>query len=373
MMNHIASVTIGVLSCFVLTLGAAAELPEYTALQDFPEEAHGFGVSVDALGDGRFIAWDGDRIFVETEIDSGVFSLATEGIIGDPAFIEVHPDGETALLGAGLSGDMYLVDMENPGDPEAVVNTVNNYEGAWLNTEQLLFDRAMPNENEEDVPELAILDISGEPEVRTVVADKGMWSANVVTSACGYYAYASDGMDGVTVRYEVNALREAFETESPLDWETAGVELGTFSTSGPAAHTDLDTVIFGGSGSIQFVDGETGDELGTADPAGEERQIDVYQAAYNRATGRILVVGTVYSDAPLLSAWVSDTPFESLPYGDITRTGRVEAQDIQTVINVVLGLEAEDSRVAAMADVTRTGTVNAADIQTVINVVLGII
>ncbi len=370
MMNHITSVTIGVISCFVLALGAAAELPSYTPMPGFPEEARGFGVTADALGDGRFVAWDGDRIFVETEAGAGVFSLAADGIIGDPAFLKVHPDGETALLGAGLSGDMYVVDMEDPGEPEVLVNTTNNYAGAWLNTGQFLFDRAMPNENEEDVPELAILDITGEPEVRTVVADKGMWSAGVVTSACGYYAYASEGMDGVTVRYKVNALREAFDAGTPLDWETEGVELGAFSTSGPAAHTSLDTLIFGGFGNIQFVDGETGDELGTADPAGEGGH--VYQAAYNRATGRILVIGTIYSDAPLLSAWVSETPFESLPFGDITRTGTVDAQDIQTVINVVLGIEAEDSRVAAMADVTRTGTVNAADIQTVINVVLGI-
>ncbi|MFP4191963.1 MAG: dockerin type I domain-containing protein [Candidatus Hydrogenedentota bacterium] len=370
MMNHITSVAIGVLSCFVLTLGAAAQLPGYNSIPNFPEESHGFGVTADALGDGRFVAWDGDRIFVETEAGSGVFSVAAEGVPGDPAFIEVHPDGETALLGAGVNGDMYVVDMNDPSEPEAVLNTVNNFAGTWLNTEQFLFDRAMPNDNEEDVPELAILDISDEPEVRTVVADKGTWSAGVVTSACGYYAYTSNGMDGVTVRYEVNALREAFETETPLDWETDGVELGGFSTSGPSAHTALDTVIFGGSGNIQFVDGETGDELGTADPAGEGGH--VYQAAYNRVTGRILVIGTIYSDVPLLSAWVSETPFEKLPFGDITRTGVVDAQDIQTVINVVLGIEDPDSRVAAMADVTRTGTVNAADIQTVINVVLGI-
>ena len=371
MINHIISLTTCVMTCFVLALGAAAELPSYTPMPGFPEEARGSGgIAADALGDGRFVAWDGDRIFVETETDSGVFSLAAEGIIGDPGFIKVHPDGETALLGAGFNGEMYLVDMNDPGEPGIFLNTGNNYAGAWLNTGQFLFDRAMPNDNGDAIPELAILDITGEPEVRTVVADKGMWSAGVITSACGYYAYASDGMDGVTVRYEVNALREAFDTRTPLDWETEGVELGYFNMAGPSAHTSLDTVIFGGFGNIQFVDAETGEELGTADPASEGGHL--YQAAYNRATGRVLVIGTIYSDAPLLSAWVSETPFESLPFGDITRTGTVDAQDIQTVINVVLGIEPADSRVAAMADVTRTGTVNAVDIQTVINTVLGI-
>lgn len=371
MTNHITSVAIGVISCFALALGAAAELPGYTPMPGFPEEARGVGgIAVDALGDGRFVAWDGDRIFIEAEAGAGVFSLAAEGFKGDPAFISVHPDGETALLGAGFNGDMYLVDMNDPGEPEVFLNTTNNFAGAWINTSQFLFDRAMPNDNGDAIPELAILDVTGEPEVRTVVADKGTWSAGVVTSPCGYYAYTSDGMDGTTVRYEVNALREAFETETPLDWETDGVELGAFSTSGPSAHTDLDTVIFGNFGNIQFVDGETGDELGTADPSFEGGHM--YQTAYNRLTGRILVIGTVFSDVPLLSAWISETPFEGLPFGDITRTGAVDARDIQTVINVVLGIEDPDSRLGAMADVTRTGAVNAADIQTVINVVLGI-
>ena len=60
---------------------------------------------------------------------------------------------------------------------------------------------------------------------------------------------------------------------------------------------------------------------------------------------------------------------EDVPFGDVTGSGTVNAMDIQTVINYVLGIPIDPSY---EPDVTGTGTVNAADIQAVINVVLGI-
>ncbi len=53
--------------------------------------------------------------------------------------------------------------------------------------------------------------------------------------------------------------------------------------------------------------------------------------------------------------------------GDVNRNGRVDAQDLQLVINAVLGMPTP-----VPANVTSSGGVNALDIQKVINIVLGV-
>ena len=53
--------------------------------------------------------------------------------------------------------------------------------------------------------------------------------------------------------------------------------------------------------------------------------------------------------------------------GDVNRDGRIDATDIQNVINVVLGLGS-----VLDCDINDNGAVNAVDVQLVINIVLGI-
>ena len=348
-------------------------LPGFLAMPGFPSETPAFGVTAAALMDGRFIAWDGDAIFVEDAPGAGTFSVVADGYAGDPGFIAVSPDGETALLGAGFTGDMYLINVDDPGEPEVFVNTQNHFSGAYLNTNQVLFDRALsvdPNDPFAMQPELAILDLSGEPEVRTVVANKGTFSSGMTLSACGYFAYAADGMTGETVRFTAPELQEAFAANAPLDWETDGETFGMFPAPGPSTHTDQATIIFNGDGALTFVS-EDAEVRGTADPAGEDKHR--YSAVYNPATKHVLATGTVFENGgTTVSAWISDAPFEGLPFGDVNRDGSVNAQDIQLVINTVLGIEPATSRIAYCADINRDGGVNAIDIQLVINAVLGL-
>ena len=60
------------------------------------------------------------------------------------------------------------------------------------------------------------------------------------------------------------------------------------------------------------------------------------------------------------------------PFGDVNRDGRVDAIDIQLVINYVLGLPMPPGVNGDDVDVNDDGNVNAQDIQLVINAVLGI-
>ena len=53
---------------------------------------------------------------------------------------------------------------------------------------------------------------------------------------------------------------------------------------------------------------------------------------------------------------------------DVNRDGRVDALDVQLVVNAVLGALAEP----AMCDVDANGDVNAIDVQAVVNAVLGV-
>lgn len=66
---------------------------------------------------------------------------------------------------------------------------------------------------------------------------------------------------------------------------------------------------------------------------------------------------------------VAAPPDDDYHPADVNRDGEVDAQDIQIVINAVLGLPIPDG---AEPDVTGNNRVEAADIQFVINVVLGI-
>ena len=63
------------------------------------------------------------------------------------------------------------------------------------------------------------------------------------------------------------------------------------------------------------------------------------------------------------------TPDDEYHGADVNRDGRVNASDIQLVINAVLGIPIDPDY---DADVNKDGEVNAQDIQLVINTVLGI-
>jgi len=307
-----------VLACVLTTLtiatasGAASALPGFVPLDTFPTTPGpgGFNIRADALGDGRFILYDGDGIWVQDR--RAGFVRREFGFPGDPAFIATAPDGRTVLFGGGFAGEgaVYLYDALAPAlfSPQRIVTFPNHYDGDWLTDTHVLLE-GTPN----GAPELAIADLSVSPPLlRSVVTGKGEFSASFVVDRLRGRVYASAFPSGDMRVYAIDTLLAAFDNEAPLAFNDSGELAGAFSNLGPAAVAEDGTLLFGGE-TVTLIDPASGAMLDEADADGEGTQF--YDVAYNRTTGRILIIGSDFGTfPPTMTGYVSTTG-----YGQPTR------------------------------------------------------
>lgn len=276
----------------------------------------------DVLGDGRFIVYDGDKVFVETGADEGTFIELASGYLGDPAFIAVAPDGHRCLLGAGEvdwesdpSNDwVWLLDADAPEDAppvdgfgnvsDGLALVTSNYWGTWIDDDLVLIEAA-PGW----VSELGILDVT-DGTYRKVV-NKGESSASLVmgswlTQGDVFATIGYGAGTGTTRRFAVQDLVDVFQrpaynpVTSPLDW-TDGAYVGVYSdfNAGPSAATAAGMLIFGSHNSeILYVNPLTGQALGppVAISGSPGRSVRPY---FNPVTKRILVTETDWGGPPL--------------------------------------------------------------------------
>jgi hypothetical protein len=325
--------------CYVPTAGAYST--DFQPLSTYPAVT---GPAVAAvLGDGRFILYDGDAVYIETDADSGAFTQVATGYLGDPAFIAVTPDGRRCLLGAGevdWTGDpnndwVWLFDADAPqnappvdgfgnvSDGLALVTT--NYWAAWLNDDLVLIENA-PGW----VSQWVILDVNTGTYQK--VLNKGGSSATLVLGCWLTHGYVfgtigfGDGM-GTTRTFAIQDLIDVFEepaydpVTSPLDW-ASGILVGenpSFS-SGPSTTTDAGVLVFGGYNSeILYVDPSTGQPVESPVTIGgvPGRTVRPY---YNPVTRKTLVTMVDWGSAPdwsaTYSAYISTSDFKELPAMD---------------------------------------------------------
>ena len=278
-------------------------VPAFQPLDGFPTPAEGaFGVTVDALKDGRFIAYDGDSVLVQERRGSDSFVPIATGYPGDPGFISVSPDGRTALLGAGFMGEVWVLDLDAPVDAaEPIAVLSGNFSAAWLTDGQIVVNRATQPDPDVFVfeAELGILDLGAEPVTYDIVVQPaGGASADVAVGPFGKRLYTADGLTGDTRYFETAALLEAAENGTSIAWED-GVLLGTYNTGGPFGVTpDGRRLLIGGAdpveflGSILVVDALSGEIVDEFNPSGNPSAFS--SGAITRVTGRILVVSTAF-------------------------------------------------------------------------------
>jgi hypothetical protein len=309
-------VIILLLSLMSLSVVASETAPIFHQLNGFPSSPGGFGFSVTsaALGDGRFILWDGDAVFLETAPGAGTFAPLADGYSGDPAFIAVAPDGHTCLLGAGYSGDLFVLDAAAPVSSGVPVANLSHFSGVFISADKVVVDAAIDLGGSVYEAELGVLDLSVDPPAyQKVVAEKGGASAFLALAPGGAYLVAADGLTGETRRFAVADLLQAEATATPLDW-AAGDPLGTYTAGGPAACTD-DYALFFASYSGEIVLGSPASidpaSLGSfsrtvsMDPEGSGTLS--YTLSYSAATDTILAVGTDYGAwPPTITGWVTD-------------------------------------------------------------------
>lgn len=277
-------------ACTLLALGAQTQTPR--TLENYPSPAEGsFSVAGAALPDGRLLLWNGDTLFVQRGLGVDAFDPVAAGYTGDPGFIALAPDGRTALLGAGFSGDLYLVDTADPRDftPDAIAANAPHYAGVFLTAEFVLIDAGLPDFSGS---ELTLLRLGGGKEApRSVVRRSAKqdnvpvankppfaYSATLAVDRANGGVYAMDGNSRDLRRFDGNAIITAFFTGIPLDWDADGDpvgEPGRLFGGGVAGIANDGALLVAGSegfglpGGIQVVDPDTGAVLDTLDPAGD--------------------------------------------------------------------------------------------------------
>ncbi len=296
-----------------------AQASEYVAFTTFPEPAEGtFGVVAAALPDGRMVAWNGDGVYLQWRMGIDDFRRIASGYAGDPGFMAVAPDGHTLALGAGFNGDLYLLNVQSPGAATPVINTISNFSGVFADETTLFIDRGIFDfDTFTSTVELLLVDLGqNPPEYRVVMQGDRSASAGIALDPSKQYLYATDGFgdtEGDTRRFAVEDLREAYDSETPIEWNN-GELLGTFSGAGPSATTVSGNLVMGGFGSITVVDPETGAIIQSLDPVGTG--MEFYHAVYNPVSGDILGIRSTFGEpvslyAPEESIWM--LPVASAP------------------------------------------------------------
>jgi len=278
-------------------------VPPFQELEGFPAPAeNAFGVTADALKDGRFIAYDGNSVFVQERRGSGTFNPIATGYPGDPGFISVSPNGRLALLGAGFLGEVWVLDLDAPVDAaEPLTVLEGNFSAAWLTDDRIVVNRATQPDPNEFIfeAELGILDLGVVPfAYQVAVTPAGGASADVAVGPFGKRLYTTDGITGETRFFSVASLLAAVENAEPLSWED-GELLGVYNTGGPLGVTpDGRRILIGGAdpveflGFVQVVDTWTGEVIEEINPSGDPGTFS--SGAITRVTGRILLVGTAF-------------------------------------------------------------------------------
>lgn len=303
-----------------------------TPLSAFPTPAPGaYVVTGTALGDGRYLVWNGDTVQIETATGSGVFQPVADGYAGDPGFAAVASDGHTVILGGGFNGNLYLFDTWQPQDftPASIVANRLHFTGTFLTDTLVLVDAGKPDFTGS---ELAIVDLADTKQsARTVVRKsarywlpKGVvvdkppfsYSSAVTVDAARGVVYAMDGNTRELRAFTTDALIQAHEGGITLDWETDGVLIGqpgVYYTGGVSGVTAEGFLVVGGSegyllpGGIQFVAPDSGNVVALLDPTGNR---SFYTVVFNPAEQTLIamVEGAYLGEAYLVDLACADNP-----------------------------------------------------------------
>gem|GEM_PF-831668 len=350
-----------------------------------PTAPGSFGVSVDALPDGRLVAVTGFDILLETAPGAGVFQTAATidpSLLAsptDPSFLVVSPTGARVALGAGFGKPVLVFDTValNPTSPTTLTPTntsvflLDHFAAAWLDDDHLAIAAGVFGQPSF----VSLLDVTSDPLAPTdpvIVSNIDGASAGVCFDADGYL-YTGNGFDnspGAPGTSETGFIKAFSPTlwNQGADFETQGDFIADILSAG-ALRFDRQGDLFVGGGD--FSSGDTGDlavvhaaaladarsnraPIDTSDP-NQVKRIDpigdgsgFFSAIYNPAVDELLITD--------FTGWFATSGRRP---GDLTGDGVVNGADLATLL-VNFGSN------NVFADLNADGVVDGADLATLL-------
>lgn len=333
--KHVFSIVVFVSLCCSLSCGAL----DFEALLHAPANApDSTYLVVKALPNGCLLVWNGDTVYRQRLPRADSFKAIATGYAGDPGFMAVSPDGHTVLLGAGYSGKLYLLDLEDPQPysasaeiaPAGYPEDASPYSGVFLTASLFLMDSGSMTTS--SPAELGIFDVQNPSggyrrvmqKPATLAAGDNSYSATVAIDAARTWVYAMsyvlDSSWASTTqlkRISASALVQAYGASATLNWDSDAAAIGAanaFFTTGPSDVMSNGDVLVTGTGGVQRVEPSTASVVGTytplSDPLDSWRYS--YSAAYNAVTGDVMLA---ISDWHTYTAqlYAPDNTFTTLP------------------------------------------------------------
>jgi hypothetical protein len=294
----------------LIAAGSAAALPQESDFREIdtipqPDPA-AFGVVGCSVPDGRYLLWDGNTVFVQRTVGSGVFDPVATGYAGDPGFAVLSFGGDFVLLGQGFgngtTANVYPFDFNNPSDYQSGDEIVvpNHFSAAFLNSSLVAFDRG-----DFGLPaEIIVLDLFSTsrgatrrvavmhrplPISRDTIITKPSDSFSASIAVDGPTFYAADAGNGQYKSFLVSDLIDAFNSSGTVPW-SSGTDIGgpfDFPLGGVSGVTASGNLVIAGFGAIVEVDPVLESVVTTFDPAGTG---PFYGIVYNDATEDFIAV-----------------------------------------------------------------------------------
>ncbi|VAX38878.1 hypothetical protein MNBD_PLANCTO03-862, partial [hydrothermal vent metagenome] len=183
----------------------------YRAFSTPPIGDGSFGVTGDALPDGRLLMVTGNSVFVESAVGSGlfdevgVFDASQTGGAADPAFLSVSPDGSRVAVGVGFGKPVAVFDVAalgSAGSPTMLTSgsvadyfAVGHFAGAWYDNTQLALTAGAFG-SEAFVSLLDTTSDVGSPVNELVITEIAGASAGVAFDSAGRLYTANGFADG---------------------------------------------------------------------------------------------------------------------------------------------------------------------------------
>jgi hypothetical protein len=318
---------------FVSTVALALpQESDFRAVDNIPQpDPFATGVVGCSLPDGRYLLWDGNTVFLQQSVGSGVFTPIATGYAGDPGFAVLSPGGDFVLLGQGFgngaTANVYPFDFDNPADFQSGDEIVvpNHFAAAFLNSSLVAFDRG----DFGSPAEIIVLDLfptmrSGAPRVVTVlrapassaprdtIITKPPSSFSASIAVNGTTFYVADSGNGQYKSFAVADIVNAFNTSGTVAW-ASGTDIGTafqYPLGGVSGFTASGNLVIAGFGSIVEVEPGTGNVLTSFDPAGTG---PFYGIVYNAVTEDFIAIEFPPTFGDPLTYYATGAGVASLP------------------------------------------------------------